>query len=339
MSFNILAMESFNTYINNCRERVLGKENRLYLMGIAITWIFFYHFYCWYIGTRPWWIYFFSEGQTGVDIFLFISAYGLEASFRRKSWILFYKSRAKRILPVYLLFLFLIYAFIQESSVTKIVIQCIAQLTGGALFVKPDFFSTNFVFDWFTPALILFYLLFPIISYCLNYIAKQSSIIEITTLIILIIISYIALRNIHLPIKALMYRLPIIMLGCCTYIHLERHNYTRLLSLYIVAFIGGLLSNQHWFLTSTSIPILLTVYSLIGDFQPLRYFFCLLGRHSYEIYLAHIIPVTNFLMLYPIANIYLYILVTTIFTVVVATIFSLFHKYANILLNSTKSNE
>ena len=86
-------MDSKNNYIENCRIRVFDKGNRSYLMGIAILWIVLLHLYCWFQGKLPWWIYFFSDGQTGVDIFLFLSAYGLEASYRKNGWSIFYKKR------------------------------------------------------------------------------------------------------------------------------------------------------------------------------------------------------------------------------------------------------
>lgn len=327
-------MDYSSIFIDNYRNNVFGKDNRPYLMGIAISWIFFFHFYCWFKGNLPWWIYFFSEGQTGVDIFLFLSAYGLEASFRKNGWSIFYKNRAKRILPVYFLFLITLFGVFQNKvSVNRIISQCIAQLTGYSLLKSPDYFSTNFEFDWFTPALILFYVLFPLISIVLNYLVKKNNIYEILILIILIVFSLYALRSIQLPIKGFFYRFPIFIMGAATYIHLENQEYEKILKLYLIAFIGGLFSNQHWFLTSTSVPVILTVYSMI-NVHPFYKLFSLLGRHSYEIYLAHIFPVTNFLMLKPIDNIYVYIVITIVWTIILATIYSYFQKYANIVLTS-----
>ncbi len=335
MSFNILVMESFDTYINNCRDRVFSKENRSYLMGIAIIWIVCLHFYCWFQGKLPWWVYFFSEGQTGVDIFLFLSAYGLEASFRENGWKSFYMNRAKRILPVYSLFLFSIYGiFFNNIPIGNVLKECIAQLTGLALFQKPDFFSANFEYDWFTPALILFYLLFPLISWGLNSLAKKKCTAEIITLIILIIISLFALRYIQGSFKAFLYRLPIFALGASTYIHLENRQTNRLFTLYVIMIVGGFLSNQHWFLSSSFVPASILVYSMVQSQQPFKKMISAIGRHSYEIYLAHIFPVTNFFMLYVFDNIYLFIIATIIWTVIVAFIFSTFHMYINRAINT-----
>ena len=318
----------------SCRERVFGKEERFYLMGIAILSIIFLHFYCWYKGTRPWWINFFSEGQAGVDLFLFISAYGLEASIRKNGWRRFYINRMKRILPVYLLFLLTLFSIFQNNiPLGRIIIQSIGQLTGFSLFQNNEFFSTNFEFDWFTPALIIVYLMYPLISNGINRVLKKAIVYELLLLLFLIFISLLDLRVIHLPITFLLYRIPIIILGAITYIHLRKEEVNRLLIMYIIFFISGLYSNQHWFLASSTIPIFLTVYSMIRGKRPFHNTISLLGRHSYEIYLAHIFPVTNFLMLMVFNNIYLHILVTILWTVVVATVYSKFQKYSVMVIN------
>lgn len=317
------------------RERVFGKDGRAYLMGIAIIWIFFFHFYCWFNGTKPWWLYFLSEGQTGVDIFLFLSAYGLEASLSKNNWISFYLNRIKRIIPVYFLFLFTLFGlFYNHVPFKSVFIQCFGQLTGYSLFQAPEFFSTSFEFDWFTPALIVLYIFFPFISNGLNHLSKQKIKWEILTLLLLVIISLFDLRSIQLPIKYLIYRLPIFMLGTLTYIHLKNEKINRLLILYAVFFICGAFSNQHWFIMSSSIPIFLAVYAMIQGKRPFLESISKLGRHSYEIYLAHIFPVTNFLKLIVFENIYIHILVTIAWTIIIATLYSIFQAYSSKVINS-----
>lgn len=327
-------MDNNRISIVSCRERVFGKEERFYLMGNAILSIVFLHFYCWFKGTRPWWIYFFSEGQIGVDLLLFLSAYGLEASIRKNGWRAFYINRMKRILPVYLLFLLTLFSIFQNDiPLARIIVQSIGQLTGFSLFQKKEFFSTNFEFDWFTPALIIVYFMYPLISNGINRILKKAIGYEILLLFLLIFISLLNLKVIHLPINSLLYRIPIIILGTITYIHLSKEEFNRLLVMYIIFFISGIYSNQHWFLASSTIPIFLTVYSMIRGERPFHNTISLLGRHSYEIYLAHIFPVTNFLMLMVFDNIYLHILVTVLWTTVVATIYSIFQKYTMKVIN------
>ncbi|MBQ9204622.1 MAG: acyltransferase [Prevotella sp.] len=321
-------MNNTTDYIATCRERVFGKNDRFYVMGIAILWIFVFHFYCWYKATRPWWIYFFSEGQIGVDIFLFLSAYGLEASFRKNSWQRFYKNRFVRIIPVNILFLLTVFGiFFPNVPLQSIATQCAAQLSGLSLFQEPGFFSSHFTFDWFSPALILFYVFFPLFSIVANKLSQKALYKEVLFLVALILLSLLFLRFVHLPIRQLLYRLPILALGVASYVHLASGNANRLLVLYAVFLLGGLLSNQHWVQTSACAPALLTLFALIQGHRPLYRFMCLLGRHSYEIYLAHIFPVTNWLMLHVYDNIYVYIAVTILWTIAVATIYSTFQHY------------
>lgn len=310
-----------NNIIAFFKERVFSKESRLYLMGIAILWIFFFHFYCWFNGTKPWWLLFFSEGQTGVDIFLFLSAYGLEASIHKNNWKKFYINRMKRIFPVYFLFLFTFYIIQNHVPFRKILIQCIGQLTGFSLFQTPLFFSCQFEFDWFTPALILLYISYPFISCGLNYLTKGSMWCEIFILVLLCIIGVIGFSVVYIPVKFLLYRLPIFMLGTVTYIHLKNLKVNRLFILYAIFFICGFLSNNDCFLESASIPIFITVYAFIQGARPFRRFISMLGRYSYEIYLAHIFPVTYFLKLVLIDNIFVYIIVTIVWTIFITTLY------------------
>lgn len=320
-------MVSKDYYISECCGRLFGKEERFFLMGIAILWIFFFHIYCWYKGGLPWWIYFFSEGQIGVDMFLFLSAYGLEASLSRNNLWIFYKNRAKRILPVYSLFLCIIFVFfIKGISFSSIILQCVTHITGISLFQTPDFFPTNFEFDWFTPAIILFYVLYPLISKIAFYISSKSINIEIIFLFALCSIGLFSLRFIHLPIYAFLYRIPIFFLGSLTFIHINKNEYKQILILYFSFLIFGLLSNQHWFLSSSIVPSLFLLYSLIQGNRPFHKTIAIIGRHSYEIYLAHIIPITNFFMLKNCDNIYIYIIIAILWTLVLTLLLVFFKK-------------
>ena len=68
--------------------RIFGKEGRSYLMGLAIMWIVFFHIYMWcdISGVyTPRWIKLFDRGGCGVDIFILLSTYGLQASIEKNS--------------------------------------------------------------------------------------------------------------------------------------------------------------------------------------------------------------------------------------------------------------
>lgn len=312
--------------------RVFGKHYRFYFMGIAIIWIVLFHIYLWYeqsgLGTLPWWISMFSEGYLGVDIFFFLSAFGLSASIEKNSVIQFYKNRIWRILPVYLLFLITLFTtFQRECPFGRMVVQSVCQMTGISLFKYPEFFSTGFCFDWFTPAIMLTYIFFPIANRLINLTIEKGKWCEIALLLLLMIGGYWINTHKHLPFCLYIYRWPIIMLGGVTYMHLKRNELSRLLSMYLVAVIFALLLGHEKLLLSVFIPCLLYVFSITTftlPFQKLIYF---VGKHSYEIYLAHIFPVALFIPLGLIDNVVVLTFITIASTIVLVALYSLVLRY------------
>lgn len=180
--------------------RIFGKEHRFYLMGISIIWIVLFHIYLYYISVveaYPWWISIFCEGYLGVDIFFFLSAYGLSVSIEKNSVARFYKNRAMRIIPANILFLITLFTIFQrECPLDRILIQGICQLTGISLFKYPEFFSTGFSFDWFTPAIILTYIFFPV-----AFFIPMKLIDNVVVLIIITVISTAFLTSLYVCVS------------------------------------------------------------------------------------------------------------------------------------------
>lgn len=91
--------------------------NRLYLMGWAILFVLLYHFFgC----TRN----IFGDlniGYVGVDIFLFLSGYGLTNSFRKNKWYVFYERRMKRLYPLYFLLVVVLTILKKDNSISHII--------------------------------------------------------------------------------------------------------------------------------------------------------------------------------------------------------------------------
>ena len=91
--------------------------NRLYLMGWAILFVLLYHFFgC----TRN----IFGDlniGYVGVDIFLFLSGYGLTNSFRKNKWYVFYERRMKRLYPLYVLLVVVLTILKKDNSMSHII--------------------------------------------------------------------------------------------------------------------------------------------------------------------------------------------------------------------------
>lgn len=73
---------------------ICQRVDKQFLMGIAITFVWLYHLRCTchHLGDPL-----FKPLFIGVDIFLFLSAYGLCFSYNKNSLGQFYKNRIKRV--------------------------------------------------------------------------------------------------------------------------------------------------------------------------------------------------------------------------------------------------
>jgi len=315
--------------MNKIINRIFGRENRYYLMGIAIIWIVLFHVFFWADMSNiktTWWIELFDKGALGVDIFLLLSAFGLQASLDRNSIGVFYQNRIKRILPIYLFFLlFLFLVFERGCPFYRVVIQCLCQMTGLSLFKYPEFFSCGFCFDWFTPAIITIYLFFPLISIVVKKVISRGFSFELFFLILLIVFGVWVRENKHFPFGLLALRFPILFLGCTFFIHLKNGALNKVLSLCFISGCIGLLTGNLEMKRSLILLPLLLAFSLTRFNLPLKKIVCLVGKHSYEIYLAHIILVAFFIPSKTVSNFYLLCIITLISSMIIAG----FYYYMN----------
>lgn len=306
--------------------RVFGKDNRTYLMGVAMIWIVIFHIYLWCSMSNistPWWIELFDKGALGVDVFLLLSAYGLQCSIEHNTIKRFYKNRIKRLFPLYFLFLFLLFATFEHlCPLEKIFLQCIYQISGLSLFKYADFFSCGFCFDWFTPAIILLYITFPIISKVVKWIENKDSYYDYLVLVLLVVIGVWIRENKHFSFGLFAIRMPIIYIGILINLYLKNHKINRLLNICVVAACIGLVSGNEEMRLSLLVLPLLFVFSLTSFQLPFKSFFCLAGRHSYEIYLAHIFPVAFVIPLNYTSNIYLLTILTITLTALITLLLS-----------------
>jgi peptidoglycan/LPS O-acetylase OafA/YrhL len=130
----------------------LLTKYRTELMGFAIIWFFLYHFGS-FIN-----IYIINEfcgiGYGGVDIFIFLSGFGLFFSMSKTSISQFYKKRFWRIFPAYFVVVALSFLLQQKFDITKFLITI---STLG--FWIP--WRGNIYYEWYIPSIVLLYLLFP----------------------------------------------------------------------------------------------------------------------------------------------------------------------------------
>lgn len=312
--------------MNEIANRIFGKENRTYLMGIAILWIVAFHVYLWCdmsgIETTRW-IRIFNKGALGVDIFLLLSAFGLQASIERHSIGKFYINRVKRLFPVYLFFLLTLFlTFERDCPIDRMMIQSVCQITGLSLFKYPEFFSCGFCFDWFTPAIIILYLVFPLFSWAIVRITKRRLCYELISLVLLVVIGVWIRENKHFPFGLFAIRMPIMYLGVISYLHIKNRENKRLLIIILVAALLGLFSGNDEMRISLLLPPLLIVFASSEVWLPFKRFVRLVGRHSYEVYLAHIFAVAFFIPTKMVTNIFLLLFITIVSTIVLSAIYA-----------------
>lgn len=310
--------------------KVFGKENRSYLMGISIIWIVFFHIYLWSKISEietTWWIDLFDKGALGVDMFLLLSAYGLQASIERNSLGTFYRNRIKRMFPLYIYFLLTVFlTFERHCPIDRIMLQCLCQVTGLSLFMYPDFFSCGFCFDWFTPAILLVYTVFPIISKFVQWMKRKGIIYELITIALCVVVGVWIRENKHFPFGLLAIRFPIIYLGVTAYIHIKDREVQQLLLLVVITACMGLLSGNEEMRISLLLPPLLTTFAIVTFNKPFIKCISYVGQYSYEVYLAHIFPVAFFIPLKLTDSMSLIVAVTIASTVVLTIFYAYLQK-------------
>lgn len=134
------------------------SKHRGELMGVATVAVLIHHVYT---GLHVSLVPVIPElGFAGVDIFLFLSGFGLCWGYGRyKSVWKFYRRRFARIYPTYLAVIIIGGIFVFSYSILDMLI-----LSTGIGYFLPDGAS----FDWYIPALFLCYLCFPVIYYLIN---------------------------------------------------------------------------------------------------------------------------------------------------------------------------
>ena len=297
---------------------IIKRSNRNYWMGWAMIMIILCHiqYTCYdggYImkGMRL----LFKKGEFGVDIFLFLSVIGLSYSFERNSIYDFYIHRIKRLFPMYLFFLALSSVFFKSEE--DIVIEWLFQIIGASNFVGNPF---N---EWYIPALILIYALFPMLYCGITKICKMHTLICVA-LIVFTIYSYIITRDFMTLYFAR--RLYVIVLGIVIYyIHQKEHKSLGVIVvLSLVAMIQLFVpSDYNMFLF---VPLILVILDTSLKYLPMHGFLSWIGKHSLEIYLGQTIGIIFFCNQSSLRLLYK-LPIGIMITVVLATIFCMGHLF------------
>ena len=121
-------------------------------MGVAILWVILYHMvakggeYFSFGFLNP----LLSQGDSGVDIFLLLSGFGLFYAYQKSDLYTFYIHRLVRIMPIYFLIV-MCYSIIVYDFHTFLY-----------SFSTIGFWVGKSWYDWYIPTIMLYYLIFPL---------------------------------------------------------------------------------------------------------------------------------------------------------------------------------
>lgn len=288
-------------------------KNRNFLMGIAMLFVIVYHLFCWVynpIGR-------FNIGYVGVDLFLFLSGFGLSYSFEKNNIWHFYKNRFKRVYPIY--FLAVVATYLIWNHKIWGFDDLVYNLSPLGFYTK----GGTQRYDWYLESLFTLYLLYPVFFHL--------SKLKYTALLFLFILTTFVLYKYEVSwwYDCFIGRLPIFLYGIMFTQCYKSAKYIGALGvvlyvpcrLYVSSFLASsLLVIDIIFLSSYLIRYLHPSILNAIDY---------IGKHTLEIYIANLFIFWSiqFYTFSIVETLMLYILLQTIGTFIVIKINNGITKY------------
>ena len=271
------------------------------LMGLAMLAVFLTHAPSLKLGYVPTGIIgiICHYGYWGVDVFIFLSAFGLCYSLQKNNLNLYYKNRLKRILPTWLLVLIGVHIIglllssrfpDMDFNYPKNFVECISWYSGLGYF-----FGTCH-YEWYVPSLLLLYCISPLLFRSTRRIIYF---LIISSIIFCAINNYC---NLFPHIKSLIDRLPVFCIGFIFYKEYNGGNIIRFLVILVFLFIFTFILVKANLISTTIIfgcmvPIILMIISLLfSKMNLIPWVLNILGSISLEYYLIHLYRRPQFLM-------------------------------------------
>lgn len=273
------------------------SDIRTILMGVSILWVMIYHTTGLLVYPAPIGI-FASLGFCGVDIFFFVSAYGLYYSMQKGLGLCeWYKRRLVRVLPAFL---------IVSVSFGLLTFKTFDYYWKESLMLGFYIPTLRYaVLWWYIPAILLFYLFFPFLYSKKAFVAKHLFLLILASFSIAYIYSIVK-TELHWSSywSFFLTRIPVCFCGLvyadseekCRK-HFVQYRYSK----YVVYFFSFLFflfllygSSVITFEFRNEVLIILSlpfICCIAGILKRLRFigkilYFC--GNHSLELYLLHI---------------------------------------------------
>ena len=190
---------------------LLLSKYRTAIMGFAALWILFFH--VWqplipvstnmFINVFVFFEHFSGNfGYSGVDIFFLLSGIGLTYAIKKESIPAFYARRLRKILPPFVL-LAVIKSFVEEWSI----LDFFGNVSGY------NFYAVHiYSYLWFIPAIITFYLFFPLYFKLFSK-TKNKLLFTCSVILIWMLITFLVRDIMRIDFFAFTNRIPIFVVG------------------------------------------------------------------------------------------------------------------------------
>ena len=313
----------------------IGKH-RSALMGLSMILVFLFHARSEKLGFMPTglWGDIFKNFNLGVDIFLFLSAFGLCFSLKKNTIKRFYYNRFKRIIPTWWAVLILMHItgiFVGSKFANGSFVYPHSAFDMFYWYTGLGYFFDGCHYDWYIPSLLLFYLLVPLV-----YKLSMNQVLLMILLAIPAILLYKESGVLpHLSISIT--RIPVFLLGIIFFKDLEQNKHRYLLITCIILFIYIFAFSFYWKVpdviqAAPLLPIAIGLFSFILSFKYTRYvevFLAFVGTISLEFYLIHPHRRPQFLLSHFISNGTLLVLGAFILCLVLSYLLHLLMKKVN----------
>lgn len=269
-------------------------SHRFYMMGIAMILVILYHLRGSLLPDSNYFLSLFSMGFVGVDFFFFFSALGLCFSFKKNDFCIFLKNRLVRLFPLFIMWaiVHLLYLRMFQNNDFDIidVFLCLCSLSYYGLGEVRS--------NWYLSALILFYVLFPLLFQLVKKL--KSCTIFLFIIIAIILQYYISFEWYH---KTFINRFPIFLLGIYVWYRLTSNDRNWVDDIIRICFIMAILAilivcltkkTYLFLMVSLLSPVLMFVLAMIR--KPLLKLklglvidgiIRFIGRHSLEFFIGN----------------------------------------------------
>ena len=264
------------------------SKNRTAIMGFAMISIMLFHQPFFF--RNPFVDFFHLFGYWGVEVFLFVSGFGIVYSLKKNSIPIYYKNRLKRLLPSCLLVGLGKFVFVKMGFVSHIPVNTLLLLTS--------------IYLWYIYAIVVYYILAPLLYKALN---KSAIALFICICIFSFVCNFIPFGDSDLYfikyIGWITSRLPVFVLGMIYALCPIKFSVKKtmiigggLLIICMILRLGIMIPKFHWHFPHTNLiilfatPMLCILFSYMHTFAnklKLSQISLFFGKFSLELYLWH----------------------------------------------------